>query len=183
MLPYRRRTPLAQLSRYGIVSGLAMALDWAIFLSLVGAAARPATAGVLGYVAGLALHYVLSVRFVFDAAATQKGSARLCTEFTLSGLAGIAVTGSSIAIATQLLGLSAVPGKLCAMSASFAAVYSMRRRICPSRLSRKAARQRCAHSPRRARLLAPAFFNRGGRLECMPAPRRRAALSPARGPA
>jgi hypothetical protein len=31
MLPYRWRTPLAQLSRYGIVSGLAMALDWAIF--------------------------------------------------------------------------------------------------------------------------------------------------------
>jgi putative flippase GtrA len=129
MLPYRWRTPLAQLSRYGILSGLAMALDWAIFLSLVGAVARPATAGVLGYVTGLALHYVLSVRFVFDAAATQKGSARLCTEFALSGLAGIAVTGSSIAIATQLLGLSAVPGKLCAMSASFAAVYSLRRGV------------------------------------------------------
>jgi len=47
----------------------------------------------------------------------------------LSGLAGIAVTGSNIAIATQLLGLSAVPGKLCAMSASFAAVYSLRRGV------------------------------------------------------
>jgi putative flippase GtrA len=123
------RTPLSQLSRYGIVSGLAMALDWTVFLTLIGAAARPAAAGILGYLAGLGLHYVLSVRFVFDAAATRKGSARLFTEFALSGLAGVAVTGSSIAVATQVLGLGAVPGKLCAMSASFAVVYSLRRGV------------------------------------------------------
>jgi putative flippase GtrA len=129
VLPPRWRTPLAQLSRYGIVSGLAMALDWTIFLTLVGAAARPAAAGVLGYVVGLGLHYVLCLRFVFEAAATQKGSARLCMEFALSGLAGVAVTGSSIAIATQLLGLGAVAGKLCAISASFAVVYSLRRGV------------------------------------------------------
>jgi putative flippase GtrA len=62
MLPHEWRTLLAQLSRYWIVSGLAMALDWTIFLTLIGAALRPAAAGVLGYLAGLGLHYVLSVR-------------------------------------------------------------------------------------------------------------------------
>jgi putative flippase GtrA len=104
MLPYEWRRLLAQLSRYWIVSGLAMALDWIIFLTLIGAALRPAAAGVLGYLAGLGLHYVLSVRFVFDAAATQKGAARLFTQFALSGLAGVAVTGGSIAIATGCWG-------------------------------------------------------------------------------
>jgi putative flippase GtrA len=47
----------------------------------------------------------------------------------LSGLAGIAVTGGSIAIVTQLLGLGPVFGKLCAMSVSFALVYSLRRNV------------------------------------------------------
>ncbi len=129
MLPYEWRRLLAQLSRYWIVSGLAMALDWIIFLTLIGAALRPAAAGVLGYLAGLGLHYVLSVRFVFDAAATQKGAARLFTQFALSGLAGVAVTGGSIAIATGVLGLGAVLGKLSAMSISFAVVYGLRRGV------------------------------------------------------
>ena len=129
MLSPAWRTLLAQLSRYWIVSGLAMALDWTIFLTLIGAATRPPAAGVIAYVAGMGLHYLLAVRFVFDAGATQKGSARLCQEFALSGLAGIAVTGGSIAIVTQLLGLGPVFGKLCAMSVSFALVYSLRRNV------------------------------------------------------
>ena len=51
------------------------------------------------------------------------------SEFALSGLAGVAVTGGSITIATQLLGLGAVLGKLCAMSISFAVVDSLRRGV------------------------------------------------------
>ena len=47
MLPHEWRALLAQLSRYWIVSGLAMALDWTIFLTLIGAASRPAAAAVL----------------------------------------------------------------------------------------------------------------------------------------
>jgi hypothetical protein len=43
---------------------------------------------------------------------------------TPDAVQGVAVTGGSIAIATGVLGLSAVLGKLCAMSISFAVVYS-----------------------------------------------------------
>jgi hypothetical protein len=55
------------------------------------------------------------------------------SQFALSGLAGVAVTGGSIA--TQVLGLGAVLGKLCAMSISFAVVDSLRRGVvvaCPA---------------------------------------------------
>ena len=120
---------LAQLSRYWIVSLLSMGLDCTIFLALLSAEARPAAAGVLGYLAGLALHFALSIRFVFDAAAPGKGAARLFAEFAMSGLAGIAITGSSMAIATEVLGLAAALAKLVAMIASFMLVYSLRRGV------------------------------------------------------
>jgi putative flippase GtrA len=120
---------LAQLSRYWIVSVLAMSVAWTIFLTLMSAEVRPAAAGVLGYLVGLAVHFALSIRFVFDAAATQKRAARLFGEFALSGLAGIAITGGCIAIATQALGLAAVTGKVFAMLASFTLVYSLRRKV------------------------------------------------------
>ena len=119
---------LAQLSRW-IVSVLAMSVDWTIFLTLMSAEVRPAAAGVLGYLVGLAVHFALSIRFVFDAAATQKRPARLFGEFALSGLTGIAITGGCIAIATQALGLAAVTGKGLAMLASFTLVYSLRRKV------------------------------------------------------
>jgi putative flippase GtrA len=120
---------LAQLSRYWIVSVLAMSVAWTIFLTLMSAEVRPAAAGVLGYLVGSAVHFALSIRFVFDAAATQKRAARLFGEFALSGLAGIAITGGCIAIATQALGLAAVTGKVFAMLASFTLVYSLRRKV------------------------------------------------------
>jgi putative flippase GtrA len=118
-----------QLSRYGLASLLAMALDWTIFLSLIGHATPPAAAGILGYAAGLGLHYLLSVRFVFDAAATQKGGARLLSEFVLSGFAGVAITGSIIWLVTSALGLGAIAAKLCAASTSFVVVYGLRRSV------------------------------------------------------
>ena len=55
-----------------------MALDWTIFLTLIGHATSPPAAGILGYAAGSGLHYRRCVRFVFDAAAT-KGAAHDCS--------------------------------------------------------------------------------------------------------
>ena len=50
-----------QLSRYALVSALALALDFAVYLALTTLAVRPALAGVIGYAAGTVLHYLLSV--------------------------------------------------------------------------------------------------------------------------
>ena len=117
---------LVQLSRYSAVSVLALALDFAVYLLLTASDLNPVLAGVLGYGAGLALHFLLSIRFVFVAPATSKAQARLFGEFALSGLAGIASTAVVMALATGVAGLPGLPAKVLAAFASFLLVYWLR---------------------------------------------------------
>jgi putative flippase GtrA len=127
----RARVPIAivpQLSRYSLVSALALGLDFTAFLALTVSAASPLVAGVIGYTLGMALHYMLSSRFVFDAYATNKIHARLLGEFALSGIVGIGVTAFVISLATQA-GLAALPAKVLAAPASFLMVFALRRSV------------------------------------------------------
>ena len=83
-----------QLSRYAIVSALALGLDAAVLLVLThGLSMRAALAGVIGYTTGLVLHFALSTRFVFDAGQAAKSRARLFAEFAATGVVGLAITG------------------------------------------------------------------------------------------
>jgi len=120
---------LPQLSRYSAASALALALDFTIYLLLTASAVRPSLAGVIGYAAGLALHYLLSVRFVFDARATRKVEARLVAEFALSGLAGMAVTALVIGAVADIAGLPVLLAKVLAATASFLVVFALRRTV------------------------------------------------------
>jgi alpha-1,2-mannosyltransferase len=126
----RPLTALApQLSRYALVSVLALILDFTIFLGLTALAVWAPLAGVLGYAAGTVLHYLLSVRFVFDARATDKAHARLFSEFAVTGVSGMAATAIIIAAATDLAGLSALPAKILAAGVSFLLVFLLRRGV------------------------------------------------------
>lgn len=116
-----------QLSRYALVSLAALALDFSLYLALTAASMNPVLAGVIGYATGMGLHYVLSTRFVFDAAATDKVHARLFGEFALSGVAGLAITALVIALATNVMGLPALLAKVLAAGISFLAVFALRR--------------------------------------------------------
>jgi putative flippase GtrA len=120
---------LPQLSRYAVVSVLALVLDYVVYLSLITTGMRPLLAGIVGYSLGLLLHFVLSTCFVFDAAAAHKPPARLFGEFALSGVAGLAVTAAVIATATDIAGLPALPAKILATGMSFLIVYALRRGI------------------------------------------------------
>ena len=80
---------LPQLSRYTVVSALALVLDFSVYLLLGAGGMKGAVAGAIGYACGLALHYVLSVRYVFDPRAANKAQTRLLAEFALSGFAGV----------------------------------------------------------------------------------------------
>ena len=88
-----------------------------------------ALAGAIGYACGLALHYMLSVRFVFDAAAAHKGQSRLVAEFALSGLAGMAITALVIAVTVDLGGMPLLPAKILAVGVSFLVVFALRRGV------------------------------------------------------
>lgn len=118
-----------QLSRYTAVSGFALALDLAVYLGLINAGLRAAVAGVVGYVAGLALHYALTTRFVFDASRTAKSESRLVAEFAASGAIGVLITVGIIDFATVVLMLHPLIAKGIAVSVSFLAVYALRKTI------------------------------------------------------
>jgi putative flippase GtrA len=120
---------LPQFSRYALVSALALILDFAIYLLLAAGGTKVALAGALGYACGLALHYVLSVRYVFDARAAHKGQSRLFAEFAVSGFAGIAITALVIAAAVDTGGMPLLPAKALAVGVSFLVVFVLRRSV------------------------------------------------------
>jgi len=125
----RRHDLWPQLLRYGLVSGAALAVDFSVFLALNGMIGRATLSGVIGYGAGIVLHYVLSCRFVFEAGRSEKAAQRRFVEFLASGLVGLAVTAAVIALVTSVLGMAPVAGKLVAVGVSFAGVFLIRRSI------------------------------------------------------
>jgi putative flippase GtrA len=133
LIPVRLRSLASvapQLSRYAVVSMVALALDFAVFIALTSTSLlRPSLAGVAGYAAGMSLHYLLSIAFVFDARVTDKHHARLFGEFALTGLGGMGVTALVIAAATGMGGLTPLAAKVLAAGASFIVVFALRRMV------------------------------------------------------
>jgi putative flippase GtrA len=120
---------MPQLSRYVVVSGLALALDLGVFLLMNRLLALPTLAGVVGYACGIVLHYHLSRRFVFADAVATKSAHRLFGEFFASGLIGLVVTAAVIAFATSALDIGPLAAKLIAIAASFLGVFVIRRTV------------------------------------------------------
>jgi putative flippase GtrA len=120
---------MPQLSRYAVASGVALAVDFGIFLILNSILAMPTLAGVAGYACGIVVHYGLSRRFVFQLADARKSHKRLFGEFVASGLVGLAVTAAVFALGTAVLGLPPLSAKALAAAGSFAGVFLIRRTI------------------------------------------------------
>jgi putative flippase GtrA len=116
-----------QLSRYAVVSALALGLDFAVFLALNRSIGHATLSGVAGYACGIVLHYQLSRHFVFAASATKSAHRRF-GEFVGSGVVGLLVTAVVMASATAM-GVSPIVAKVMAAGASFIGVYAIRRAI------------------------------------------------------
>ena len=125
--PIARLMP--ELSYYTIVSAVALAVDVAVFTVLTRGGMRAAVAGMVGYGAGLILHYMLSVRFVFETQGSSKSVLRRFAEFVLSGLIGVVITWAIILAATEFAHLPALVGKVAAVGTSFIIVFLLRRGI------------------------------------------------------
>ena len=118
---------LEQFLRYTFVSGLSLGLDLAVFALLIWSTAMaPALAGALSCLAGLILHYCLSVSFVFDSTKTGKSHRQLILEYVFTGIMGIAITASVIFLTVDIAGLPAFLGKGFAVGATFVSVYLVR---------------------------------------------------------
>jgi putative flippase GtrA len=120
---------LPQLSRYSMASAMALGLDFATYLALVGSGVPAPLAGIVGYLTGTTLHFAISKRFVFDARRAAKGEPQLFGEFALSGVVGLLITAIVISCATGILGTDPVTAKVLAAGLSFLLVFGLRRGV------------------------------------------------------
>jgi putative flippase GtrA len=116
------------LARYLLASIVALCADTALFLALSHRLLPPAPAACAGYVFGIAVHWLLSVRFVFTGGVAARASAAQPLQFLLSALLGLGVTTGVVALATGA-GAPALPAKLAAVAISFTLVYLVRKHV------------------------------------------------------
>lgn len=116
------------LTRYLAASILSLCLDMGLFLALTMAGMAAGWAAMLGYGAGILLHWLLSVRFVFTATLEGRPSQGQRVQFLLSALMGLAITGGQVSLLTAA-GIAAAPAKGVAVLVSFVAVYLVRKHV------------------------------------------------------
>jgi putative flippase GtrA len=116
--------------RYGIASIGALAVDMALFLTLLSVGLIAAGASAIGYCAGIGAHWILSSRMVFADSVAEQGPARTRQKgmFVLSALIGLAITTVIVGLATALHG-DPRPAKLVAIFASFTATWLLRKHL------------------------------------------------------
>jgi GtrA-like protein len=123
----RRLAP--QLTLYTLVSALALATDLAFYRGLTLSGAHPVAAGMTAYLLGGIVHYILSVKYVFDVEGSAKTPLRRFAEFWASGLVGLAVTTGIIWVGVDMLHLPPMIAKLSAVGFSFVVIYIIRRQV------------------------------------------------------
>jgi putative flippase GtrA len=112
---------------YAVASALALAVDVAILYLATTRLAMPGyLAAALAYAVGLAVHYVLSVRYVFAYRRMASQRRNEIMVYALTGLVGI-VLSAGIVHAGDLLDQSLAMSKLIAIAVSFIAVFMIRK--------------------------------------------------------
>ncbi|MAN10847.1 GtrA family protein [Sphingobium naphthae] len=118
--------PIARLmfARYLLASIGALAGDFILFLLLGRLGLPPVAAAFGGYAAGLAIHWAISVRYVFDTGAGPSHGQRLA--FIASALLGMGMTMAMVG-ALSVVGVAPALAKLLSVPASFLTVYAIRK--------------------------------------------------------
>lgn len=99
-----RRQFLADLIRYGLLSALALGLDWSLLVGLVQSGLNYVPAATISFLAGMAVTYFGSVVFVY----AGRRSYPMLTEalgFFLIGIAGLLVNIFLLFVFVKLIGL------------------------------------------------------------------------------
>jgi putative flippase GtrA len=127
--------PLAAIARpiylrYAAASVGALAVDVGLFLVALAAGIPAVLASAIGYGAGIAAHWLLSSRTVFQSGVARPGAARRRQQalFLLSAFAGLAITISVVALGGWA-GIDPRIGKVVAIGLAFQLTYMLRRRF------------------------------------------------------
>ncbi|MFC3439973.1 GtrA family protein [Sphingobium rhizovicinum] len=111
-------------ARYLLASICALSGDFAVFLALDRVGASPVIAAVGGYGAGLVVHWIISIRFVFVLDQGPTHAQRI--GFVVSAMLGMGVTMLLVG-ALSALGLAPPLAKLLSVPLSFLTVYAIRK--------------------------------------------------------
>ena len=116
--------------RYILSSAGALAVDLSLFMALFHLGVFPAAASAIGYMSGIAAHWLLSSRAVFADNVAQRGRGRDRQKalFLGSALVGLAITTVTVGVG-DLAGLDPRLAKLVAIAISFQATYLMRKKV------------------------------------------------------
>ena len=116
--------------RYILSSAGALAVDMSLFMALFHLGVFPAAASAIGYMSGIAAHWLLSSRAVFTDTVAQRGRGRDRQKalFLGSALVGLAITTLTVG-AGDLAGIDPRLAKLVAIAISFQATYLMRKKV------------------------------------------------------
>lgn len=118
-----------RLLRYTGVNVASVAVDYAIFLSLMTLMDMPVLASTIGHALAFSLNYILSRKLVFGADGEHKGERRLFTEFMATGLLGLVLTAVVTAGGIYMLDLTPLVAKTMAMLVTFVTLYIIRSRL------------------------------------------------------
>lgn len=117
--------------RYLLASIVALLTDAGLFMLLFHAGMMAMAASAVGYVTGIAVHWLISSRTVFAESAAARGTGQRNTQkalFVGSALIGLAIT-MGIVGAADLAGFDPRLAKLVAIVVSFQATYMLRRHV------------------------------------------------------
>jgi putative flippase GtrA len=118
------------LMRYPLASAAALAFDGGAFLSLIALGVDPVLATLAAYGSGVAVHWLLSTRYVFRQSAKLTGAARRLAKllFILTAIIGLAVSAAVVSWSISL-GAGPVTAKAIAVIASYLVTYVSRRQF------------------------------------------------------
>jgi putative flippase GtrA len=114
--------------RYLVVSVGALAVDMGVFLTLLKGGMISAMAAAIGYAVGIAAHWTLSSRKVFQDRVSERGTRERTQQkamFVVSALLGLIVTMSIVGVG-EALGLDPRIAKVMAIGVSFMLTYLLR---------------------------------------------------------
>lgn len=123
------RKLLWEVSGYGVVSAIALAVDVSLLRGLVNWAGwhyLPASA--VAFSAGATVAYLLSVRFVFPVRKLHNPYLEFISFLGL-GLAGLVVNAAALFVAISAAGLGLITAKLLAAGCTFATNFTLRRQF------------------------------------------------------
>jgi len=121
-------TLLSEVFAYGLASAVALGVDLGLLEGLVRLGWNYLPASALAFVAGGAVAYLLSTRFVFRFRRVGQAPLEFGYFFVL-GIAGLLINSAVMFTAIEWLALSIAPAKLVAATCTFATNFGLRRRV------------------------------------------------------